>query len=741
MTSSSVSRFRSLVPRLAVVLVIAVTALVAVVVVGAQPAQGQSAPTFPCDGSLYVVTGSPSDMALHRVDQNSGSLAPVGGGGLTANALAFNPADDYLYGMNRDAPHDVVRVGADGTQTSLGPATGAPPDWEVTAVGTFLENGRYLVLGDPVPPTTPAGTVPAVWAEIDVSSSPPSVVRTFSHPSVGNSDLWDVALSPIDGQIYGYSISADRIVRIDAATGAATAVGPSLPQVSLAGSSFFDSFGRLWLYGDTTGTNVQDTLFRIDDVFNDTAEIVGSGPAVTNSDGASCPFSVGMDKTADPAAVCAGGTTTFRMAMSNESVNGAAITADFLDRLDDGRTFVADSLVNPFGGTVNDYGDGTELAITGLTLPSGTTEAITVDVAVPAGHAPGTFTNQAALLNLSGNVGPAVLSEYPDTPQLPDPTPVAVTSCADLGVTKATEATVIGAGDEVTYSIRVVNNGPSDATGIDSLVDAIPPGTSFVSASDGGAVNEFGTVSWPPFDLAAGGHRDVTVTVAAQSDIVDHAGDEDQVVNTVTVSHPGDTNPDNDRDQAALPVPQPDLALTKSDGIDVVAAGDETTYELVATNNGEGAARGAVLTDTLPEGTELVSASSGGTADAGVITWSGIDLDPGETQTMTVTVLVSPEMTADDTIVNTAVLSHDDDTDPTDNTDDDTDTIIDPDPPRLTRQSTNRPTPGPNRPNSPNGPTGFLPRTGAELLNWTWIAAALLGLGGAAWAHDRMRHP
>jgi LPXTG-motif cell wall-anchored protein len=102
---------------------------------------------------------------------------------------------------------------------------------------------------------------------------------------------------------------------------------------------------------------------------------------------------------------------------------------------------------------------------------------------------------------------------------------------------------------------------------------------------------------------------------------------------------------------------------------------------------------------------------------------------------MTVTAGVSPDMAADETVTNTAVLAHDDDPDPTDNTDDDTDTIVDPDPPELARQ------PSPPPASRPSRPAGFLPRTGAELLNWVWVAAALLGLGGAAWLTDRTRNP
>ena len=200
-----------------------------------------------------------------------------------------------------------------------------------------------------------------------MASTPPTVVRTFSHPSVGNNDLQDVALDPVDGQLYAHSVVRDRIVRIDPTTGAATAVGPAFADPANAGSSFFDAFGRMWLYGSGGSTGTQDTLYRVDDPTTDTPVVVAHGPAVTNSDGASCPFALGMEKTVAPGVACTGTTVTYRYEVTSEAITWPdhssgpgrspeatdAVTVDFEDQLpDDGRTFVAGTLVNPFGGDV-----------------------------------------------------------------------------------------------------------------------------------------------------------------------------------------------------------------------------------------------------------------------------------------------------------------------------------------------------------------------------------------------------
>jgi uncharacterized repeat protein (TIGR01451 family) len=723
---------------LAVVLI----TVVAIAVAATEPAGGQA--PLACDGGLYVTTGAPDDMTLTRVDQATGALTPIGDGGLVANALGHNPEDGYLYGIDRDAPHGIVRVSAGGAEQPLGPAAGAPASWELTYVGTFLANGHYLILGDNAPAATPRGTVPGTWAEIDVSTQPPEVVRTFSHASVGNNDLQDVALDPVDGELYAHSVIRGRIVRIDPVTGAATAVGPTFATPANAGSSFFDAFGRMWLYGSGGTTGTQDTLYRIDDPTTDTPVVVADGRAVTNSDGASCPFTLGMEKTVAPGVACAGTTVTYRYEITSEAIEwldhssppagrteAAAVNVDFEDQLpDDGRTFVAGTLVNPFGGDELPYGGTDRLVIENVDVPHGGGGTIRVDVALPATLPAGTVLNQARLTDLAGDFGVEVLSEYPGTPPYPDPTPLEVRQCADISVDKSVDVTVAGPGDELTYTVRATNHGPSDAIGVDSVADPLPAGLTFLSSEGGGRITADGTVRWPAMDLAVGEHRDMTVTARADADVRRVTGDDSDLDNTAVVRHPGDPNSDNDRDTAVVAVDHPDLVVAKDDGLTLVAPGDELTYAVDVTNTGPGDAHGVVVSDQLPHELEYVHGSEGAAyAEPGTITWPAFDLAAGEARRLTVVARVVSDVEAGTVVHNVASAPHPEDPNPEDNTDDDRDHVEDhPLPPRV-----EEPTP------DDDPPVPWLPRTGMPTLSWATIGLGLIALGVAAhwWSRSR----
>jgi uncharacterized repeat protein (TIGR01451 family) len=114
---------------------------------------------------------------------------------------------------------------------------------------------------------------------------------------------------------------------------------------------------------------------------------------------------------------------------------------------------------------------------------------------------------------------------------------------ADLEVTKADQADPVTVGDNIVYTINVVNNGPASATNI-TVTDDVPANTTYVSAtiSSGSCSESGGTVTCDPGTLNNGVGATITLTVTA-----DAAG---QVSNTATVSSPSVEDPDGSNDSA-----------------------------------------------------------------------------------------------------------------------------------------------------------------------------------------------
>lgn len=168
----------------------------------------------------------------------------------------------------------------------------------------------------------------------------------------------------------------------------------------------------------------------------------------------------------------------------------------------------------------------------------------------------------------------------------------------DLRVVKDDGVQVRSPGDAYDYTITVHNDGGRDATGID-LTDNLPPGLAFASASDGGT-EAAGVVSWPAFDLAAGAQRSFTVSVVVDNPLADSITD---FLNTAEAADDGthgadpvDNDRDSDLDTTDAAV---DVAVTKDDGTQIRAPGEQYTYTLDVTNQGNQDESGITLTDTL----------------------------------------------------------------------------------------------------------------------------------------------
>lgn len=99
--------------------------------------------------------------------------------------------------------------------------------------------------------------------------------------------------------------------------------------------------------------------------------------------------------------------------------------------------------------------------------------------------------------------------------------------------------------------------------------------------------------------------------------------------------------------------------LTKSDGVEAVAAGSPTTYTIEVSNPLVGETLTDVtVTDTLPTGAEFVAATAGGTESGGVVTWVLTELPAASSTTLEVTIVSPAAATAQ--MTNTVTASADD---------------------------------------------------------------------------------
>jgi uncharacterized repeat protein (TIGR01451 family) len=299
-------------------------------------------------------------------------------------------------------------------------------------------------------------------------------------------------------------------------------------------------------------------------------------------------------------------------------------------------------------------GAGGTVTCTAATLAAGATATFTLTTHVPADTASGTvYTNTA---NATAD------TEDPNADDNSATTSLTISS-ADMSVTKSGPATAT-AGDQISYTIIVTNNGPDAAAA--TLIDPLPPDTTFVSLTKNSGppalcttppVGADGTVSCEFETLAA--------AASAQFTLVVEIGNTSSVTNTATVfTNSGDPNDTNDSATVVTAVTSSaDLSVAKT-GPATAAAGAMITYDVTVTNDGPSDAANATLIDATPPSTTFVSAmqTSGptfsctapGVGGTGDIVCSIATLAPGVSATFSLTMQVSPSAPNGSTITNTA---------------------------------------------------------------------------------------
>ncbi|HVI06940.1 MAG TPA: C25 family cysteine peptidase, partial [Candidatus Binatia bacterium] len=355
-----------------------------------------------------------------------------------------------------------------------------------------------------------------------------------------------------------------------------------------------------------------------------------------------------VSNSASPNPVLVNNNITYTQVVTNTG-SAAATGASFTEATPANTTFV--SLSAPAGWTCS----APPVSCTNPSVAAGSSGTFSVVYSVNSGTASGTTITDTATVNASNQAFGANSATATDV--------VATSGQADLALSTAATPTSVYAGNDITYTQTVSNNGPSAASSV-SFTEAVPANTTFASISipvgwlcTTPAVGAAGNVNCTDTSLASGTSADIIVVVNVAPSITVASITAASSVTASTI----DPNSANNSTSVVTPVTEVcDLAVTNNGTPSPVQAGNNIVYTQVVTNNGPSNCAGASLTEAFPNNTTFVSfpAPAGWTCTTtGSISCSDPSFAPNTTSTFTLTVTVPNGTTAGTIIADTVTVS------------------------------------------------------------------------------------
>jgi uncharacterized repeat protein (TIGR01451 family) len=339
-----------------------------------------------------------------------------------------------------------------------------------------------------------------------------------------------------------------------------------------------------------------------------------------------------LNKDVAPAEVEVGDEAAFTISVVNQGPDDAT-GVEVTDTLPAGLTYVSDNAGGAYDSATGVWTIG-DLAVG---------ESVSMDFVVTVDE-PGSFTNVAEV----------TAANEPDSDSTPNDgegddwddaiiTAVVSPPIIDLELVKDVSPSAVQVGEETTFTISVVNQGPDDATGV-AITDTLPAGLTYVS-DDGGGAYDSTTGVWTIGNLAVGASVQLSFVVT-----VDEVGTFTNVAEVTAAneedsdSTPGDGEGDDWDDAVVVATEEPpaiiDLELVKDVDPAEVELGGETVFTITVVNQGPDDATGVAVTDTLPDKLTYVSDNAGGAYDSATAVWTIGDLAVGESVAMEFTVTV-----------------------------------------------------------------------------------------------------
>lgn len=424
---------------------------------------------FTCDATLYLsqTTGSTGQLYTVNRASNPFTYPTLGPSGPAINAVGYNPADNFLYGLRTESGDEsrrLYRVDATGAHTDLGLVAGLP-----IATGGAYFSGAFSAAGDNLlyVMTSAGGNTMYRVNVATMTATPLTLSRSLYFPD----------LDYANGLFYAYE-TAGQLVSINPATGTVTNLGSASPAATF-GAFWADSGG---LYGVQ---NVAGGFYRFDPATGQRT-LISHAPPSGGNDGARCPLGSPMTFAADLAITKTDGNATYTsgtnvvytIVASNNGPFGAQ-NVRVQDALPAGITTATWTCTAANGAVCRTAsGSGAINALVDLpfnTSGAASTATFTLTMAVPSAFT-GNLVNTATVTVGSGTTDSTTANNSATDTDTP--------AVADLSIQKTATPNPVASGGQVVFTLIVTNHGPAAAdgatvrdpaaTGLDCLAAGLP---------------------------------------------------------------------------------------------------------------------------------------------------------------------------------------------------------------------------------------------------------------------------
>ena len=239
----------------------------------------------------------------------------------------------------------------------------------------------------------------------------------------------------------------------------------------------------------------------------------------------------------------------------------------------------------------------------------------------------------------------------------------------DLEISKKTDKDTVQTEEVFNYELTVKNLGPDNAHGL-TVTDTIPELISAFNFSPEPDSTFENILFWFFESLQIGQKETITFAASAKASL---PGPINLIINKATLDATGDTNSENNYDEALVIAVKKDeekvehncdLAVTKTASADTVLAGSEFEYQLFVENLSPNPAFNITLSDTLPEFIQVTNYSlNPDSIFDNIIQWSIDSLAASEIFSVTINATANETLPESPTsIFNAAFVSAEKDT-------------------------------------------------------------------------------